>query len=98
MLRLCSRFVCLFAAATLAALPVLADTGRVAGRVRVIDGDTLQVAGRRIRLHGIDAPERDQPCTTAQGVPFLCGRWVSDEVQARFGGRRVECDVLEQDR
>lgn len=43
-----------------------ATEGLLAGRVlRVIDGDTLDVrlsSGRiRVRLHGVDAPERDQP-------------------------------------
>jgi endonuclease YncB( thermonuclease family) len=34
----------------------------VQGRAKVISGDTLAVAGQRIRLHGIDAPEFGQPC------------------------------------
>jgi endonuclease YncB( thermonuclease family) len=33
-----------------------------AGTARVIDGDTLDLAGTRIRLFGIDAPEGGQTC------------------------------------
>jgi len=28
----------------------------------VIDGDTIEVHGQRIRIHGIDAPESRQLC------------------------------------
>ncbi|MDE0059352.1 MAG: thermonuclease family protein [Defluviicoccus sp.] len=41
---------------------------------RVIDGDTLEISGVRIRLHGIDAPEAKQLCRHAQGGRYRCGR------------------------
>ena len=41
--------------------------------VRVIDGDTIDLDGQRIRLHGIDAPRRKQPCYR-NGVMWLCGQ------------------------
>jgi endonuclease YncB( thermonuclease family) len=48
--------------------------GAVAGKSRVIDGDTLDVGSRRIRLAGIDAPEREQQCIDAAKQPTACGK------------------------
>jgi hypothetical protein len=49
------------------ALSLLASTGSVlaadlVGRASIIDGDTLEIHGTRIRLWGIDAPESTQLC------------------------------------
>ena len=34
----------------------------ISGIAKVIDGDTIRIDGKKIRLLGIDAPERDQKC------------------------------------
>jgi endonuclease YncB( thermonuclease family) len=34
----------------------------IIGRASVIDGDTIDIHGTRIRLYGIDAPESSQLC------------------------------------
>ena len=34
------------------------EDATLTGSARIIDGDTLEVRGARVRLHGIDAPER----------------------------------------
>ena len=64
------RPLIVFAVALFLAVPALAD---ITGQPRVIDGDTLEVAGQRIRLHGIDAPESRQLCRR-DGELWLCGK------------------------
>ena len=48
--------------ALLLTLPPAVALADITGPSRVIDGDTIEVAGERIRLHGIDAPESGQRC------------------------------------
>lgn len=47
--------------------------GTLQGRATVIDGDTLEVAGERIDIFGIDAPEQDQTCERGGGGTWSCG-------------------------
>jgi endonuclease YncB( thermonuclease family) len=64
--------ICCLTALLVAARATLgADLG---GPVRVIDGDTLDMAGVRIRLWEIDAPERAQTCQGRDGQTYECGR------------------------
>ncbi len=46
---------------TFLSFPALAQDA-IVGKARVVDGDTIEVAGTRIRLEGIDASERGQGC------------------------------------
>ena len=69
----------------------------VSGPARVVDGDTLEVAGTRVRLHGIDAPESKQRCR-AGGRPWACGREATRALKARIGTRTVACETRDRDR
>ncbi|MEO0937963.1 MAG: thermonuclease family protein [Pseudomonadota bacterium] len=90
MLRICAAFVLCFAG-----LPALAD---ISGPIRVIDADTIDVGGQRVRLYGIDAPEIDQTCATEHGVAYHCGQWVRQKVAERFQHRIARCTALTIDR
>ena len=81
--------------ALLAAYPAAAET--LTGEARVIDGDTIEVAGERIRLHGIDAPESRQACMSERGL-YGCGREATAAMQRAIGGQPVECKARDVDR
>lgn len=71
--------------------------GGVEGEARVVDGDTLEVAGERIRLHGIDAPESEQSCER-DGLSYACGAAATDWLQQHVQTRPVRCEEEGRDR
>ena len=58
----------------LAVSPHSAAAEEIIGRASVIDGDTIEIHGTRIRLFAIDAVESRQSCTTFGGQHWSCGR------------------------
>ncbi len=64
----------------------------VEGFARVLDGDTIEIAGTRIRLEGIDAPEGGQTCARAGGGTWRCGQSASTELQKMIGRAQVRCE------
>lgn len=74
-----------------------AATVRPQGSAVVNDGDTLTLAGQRIRLRGIDAPEFGQTCTR-DGASYGCGRQARRELETLIGGRTVVCEGWQRDR
>ena len=69
----------------------------VAGTASVIDGDTIEIHGRRIRLWGIDAPESAQTCKVA-GKPWRCGQKAALALSDQIKYRVVKCQRRDTDR
>ncbi len=78
-------------------LPLPLAWADITGHSRVIDGDTLEIDGQRIRLHGIDAPESRQLCRR-DGERWRCGKDATSALKAFLGSRPVSCEELDRDR
>src|SRR3954462_12345017 len=68
------------------------------GQASIIDGDTLEIHGTRIRLWGIDAPESSQFCRGADSLPYRCGAQAANDLDAFISRRPVSCIPLALDR
>jgi endonuclease YncB( thermonuclease family) len=68
------------------------------GLARVIDGDTIALGSRHVRLQGIDAPETDQVCLDAQGERWTCGIAARERLSAHIAGRAITCASQGEDR
>lgn len=76
----------LFLVLTLGASALQAAPHSISGAAKVVDGDTLVVAGTTIRLLHIDAPESAQSCA---GQP--CGTDATRHLATLISGQPVRC-------
>ena len=69
----------------------------VTGSARVTDGDSIKIGDTRVRLHGIDAPERNQSCQK-NGRTWRCGSAATSRLRGMVSGREVQCKGNRKDR
>lgn len=84
--------------ALMGSAPRQQDWSALAAEVRVVDGDTLRLGDRTLRLARIDAPERGQSCADAAGRWFDCGAAAAEALSRLVNGRSVVCLVSGRDR
>ena len=65
---------------------------------RIVDADTLEVAGQKVRLQGIDAPESAQSCRQAGDQRYQCGEHATQALRTRIGPDAVTCTIEGRDR
>ncbi|MCW8084762.1 thermonuclease family protein [Sabulicella glaciei] len=82
----------------LGSAPRNAEWNSPASEIRILDGDTLRLGERTLRLHGIAAPERGQSCTDAGGRLYDCGTAATAELARLVQERAVDCRVQGRDR
>lgn len=90
-------------ALTLAPLLLLAPSlayaaQNIIGQASIIDGDTLEIHGQRIRLWGIDAPESSQLCRNNNSDLYRCGAEAANKLSAFTSGKVVSCVPVDRDR
>ena len=69
----------------------------VTGAARALDGDSIVVGGREMRLKGLDAPEAHQTCTVS-GREVACGRLATLALRRWLERGPVTCLGSETDR
>jgi len=95
----------LLALGILLATNLFATADDLVGQASIIDGDTLEIHGKRIRLWGIDAPKSSQLCRDKDSLLYQCGaegeqfRWLHceaiGELQSNLDGRiRARCGIM----
>lgn len=67
------------------------------GKASLIDGDTLEIHGTRIRLWGIDAPESSQLCRADDSIQYRCGAKSANELDAFIAKRTINCSPINLD-
>ena len=78
----------------------------ISGLAKVIDGDTIQISEKKIRLLGIDAPEKKQQCRKAWltisfltfNKEYLCGEISTKKLKKKIDNKSIICKWTEKDR
>ncbi|XUJ35279.1 thermonuclease family protein [Bradyrhizobium japonicum] len=89
---------CAAALLSLVACTSAAFTVDLIGQASIVDGDTLEIHGARIRLWGVDAPESSQLCRGEDSLQYRCGAKAANELAAFIGERPVSCAPTSLDR
>jgi endonuclease YncB( thermonuclease family) len=95
-------------AALLSLFASVVSAQTITGPARVVDGDTLEIQGQKVRLHGVDAPEIRQTCArpefnghtrrVEEGSPWPCGVAARRRIEEVIDSRPVTCRALDKDR
>ena len=78
----------------------------ISGIAKVTDGDTIHIDEKKIRLLGIDAPEKKQECSkTWLSISFIsfnkdypCGQISTDKLKKKISNKMLICKWTNKDR
>jgi len=74
----------------------ISRASEITGRAYVIDGDTLDISGTRIRLFGMDAVEPSQVCARPH-EQWPCGQQAAAALKQRIGSTMIQCSARDRD-
>ena len=82
------------------------NINKITGFAKVIDGDTIKINSKKIRLYGIDAPEKKQKCKkTYLTISFMsftkdymCGEVSTQKLIKKINKQKLKCNILDVDR
>ncbi len=78
----------------------------ISGIAEVVDGDTIKINKKKIRLFGIDAPEKKQLCKKIfLSISFIslnknypCGKISTERLKKRINNKLISCKSSGRDR
>jgi len=78
----------------------------ISGNAQIIDGDTIKINSKKIRLYGIDAPEFKQMCKKPYLtiiffifiIDYPCGKISTQKLQKKINNKVITCKILDVDR
>ena len=65
--------------------------------IRIVDGETLALGDRVVRLSGMAAPMRGERCLRADGATFDCGGAAAAALTRLVSGRAIACKIVGRD-
>ena len=82
------------------------NINKISGFAKVVDGDTIKINSKKIRLYGIDAPEKKQKCKkTYLTISFMsftkdymCGEVSTEKLIKKINKQKLNCNILDVDR
>ena len=82
------------------------NINNISGFAKVVDGDTIKINSKKIRLYGIDAPEKKQKCKkTYLTISFMsftkdymCGEVSTQKLIKKINNQKLNCNIIDVDR
>ena len=78
----------------------------ITGYAKIIDGDTIKISNKKIRLYAIDAPEKKQTCKKPYLTisvfsftkSYLCGQVSTNKLTKKINNQIIKCKIKDVDR